>query len=132
MKELTESLDDKVVKGLQNKIAEYETEIFDLKVILTKKDEEIKNLKDENSSLNSELEQGKTKLLELENQVKDITSAKDIISAEVGDLKAQNETLNNKINELNKLYREEKERYSKEIEFKIYKIKTILEILELD
>ena len=97
MKDLTETMDDKLVKGLRNKIAEHETELYDLKATMTKKDEEIKKLEDKDS----ELEQGKAKITELENQVKDLSSSKESISSEIGDLKSQIEVLNKKIDELN-------------------------------
>lgn len=101
MKDLTESMDDKLVKGLRNKIAAYETELYDLKATMTKKDEEIKKLVDKDSNLDSELEQGKAKITELENQVKELSSSKESISSEVGDLKSQIEALNKKIGDLN-------------------------------
>jgi len=101
MKDLTEGLDDKIVKGLQNKIDEYKAENFDLKATSTKKDEEIKKLEEKISELNTEVEQGKNKISELDSQVKELTSSKDNFSTEVGDLKSQVEDLSKKTEELN-------------------------------
>jgi chromosome segregation ATPase len=83
MKDLTKDLDDKVVKALQNKIDTYETEIKELKEILTKKDEEIANLAKSKDDMSSELEKAKEKMSELENKVNEI----DKLNLEVYDLK---------------------------------------------
>lgn len=93
MKDLTTDLDNKLVKALQNKIDTYETEVSELKDILTKKDEEIANLAKSKDVLSSELEETKSNLENKTNKLEKIDS-------EVYDLK---KTVTIKENETNKL-----------------------------
>ncbi|GAG77347.1 unnamed protein product, partial [marine sediment metagenome] len=76
--DLTEGLDNMVVKGLKNKIDVLTTENYDLKNTSTIKDKEINSLNEKITELNSALESGKGRITELENQVTDL-SAKDFL-----------------------------------------------------
>ena len=97
MKDLTEGLDDKIVKGMKNKIDVLTAENYDLKNTLTKKDGEINSLNEKIAGLNSELESSKGKITDLENQVNGLTSSKE---REATNLKSAIGTLSSKVGEL--------------------------------
>ena len=96
MKDLTEGLDNMVVKGLKNKIDVLTTENYDLQNTLTIKDKEINSLNEKISGLNSELETGKVRITDLENKVTDLSSKE----SESANLKSEISNLTSKVEEL--------------------------------
>ena len=106
MKDLTEGLDDKIVKGMKNKIDVLTSENYDLKSTLTSNDGEFKSLQEKVAGLNSELESSKGKITDLENQVNELTSSKENETAnfklEISDLTSKVEELTSKNEEITK------------------------------
>lgn len=96
MKDLTNNLDDKVVKDLQSKVDSYETEISELKKILEEKDGIIASLAKTKDEMNSELEGLRGKLTDLESKAVNLEK----LDSEVYDLK---KTITLKDEEINKL-----------------------------
>jgi chromosome segregation ATPase len=105
MKDLTEGLDNMVVKGLKNKIDVLTTENYDLQNTLTIKDKEINSLNEKISELNSALESGKGRITDLENQVADLSSKEKEsanLKSEISNLTSKVEELTNKDEEITK------------------------------
>ena len=104
MKDLTEGLDDKIIKGMKNKIDVLTTENYDLKSTLTIKDGEINSLEEKCSDLNSELEKNKPRIAELENQINELTSSEENetanLKSEISNLKSEISNLTSKVEEL--------------------------------
>ena len=105
MKDLTEGLDNMVVKGLKNKIDVLTTENYDLQSTSTNKDKEINSLNEKISEVNSVLESSKGRIMELENQVSDLSSKEnesDNLKSEISNLTSKVEELTNKNEEITK------------------------------
>jgi chromosome segregation ATPase len=102
MKDLTEGLDNMVVKGLKNKIDVLTTENYDLQNTLTIKDKEINSLNEKIS----ELDKSSARITELENQINELTSSKENetanLKSEVSNLTSKVEELTNKNEEITK------------------------------
>ncbi|MHA2282098.1 MAG: hypothetical protein ACXAC5_14750 [Promethearchaeota archaeon] len=143
MKDLTEGLEDKIVKGMKNKIDVLTTENYDLKSTLTRKDGELNSLKEKIS----EFDKSSARISELENQIKELSTSKDNESAslqseisnltsKVEELTSKNEQITkslsekeSKLGEISKSL-EEKEKVIGEQEAQLEKLETELSALK--
>ena len=110
MKDLTEGLDNKIVKGLQNKVEEYSAKINELEQLIAKKDEELENLTKSNKELSSKVEKIDSEVYDLKKTVTITENQANGLKAEVDELKQKTEELSdelakkeNKITDLNEI-----------------------------
>ncbi len=94
MKELTSGLEDKVLKGLRNKIDQANAAVSELSEKVTQKDEEIEALRKERDEINLKFVEVTT---ELGNKAKEVVELKNSISSKDEEIK----TLNFVVDEVN-------------------------------
>ncbi|UCC20654.1 MAG: hypothetical protein JSV62_05020 [Promethearchaeota archaeon] len=136
MKDLTESLDDKIVKGLQHKVDEYTAKVNDLEQIIAKKDDELESLTKSNEELSNKLGNIDSEIYDLKKTVTISENQAKELKSEVEELRQKNEELTdellkkeNKIKELNEILIE-KEKIIEEQKSKLDKTETELSSLK--
>lgn len=116
MKDLTSDLDDKVLKGLHNKIELANAAVSELKEKLTKKDEGLEALRKERDEINLKyveiITQLRNKADELEKVKSEVEELKKSISSKDEEIKTMNfvvDEVNKRIGESDKTLREKEE-----------------------